>query len=138
MHHRHQQSTSLSRPQSLSSIFNESLFLFSNSINSSIQTTIMRSRSASHNRLQSNRPSRQPRQPRKPIGILYLLIYLIIFEEIVSFCQAKDYYEVLGVSRDADSSTIKRAFRKLAVKYHPGMLTTTTISSFHIFSSHIH
>ncbi|WP_298723565.1 molecular chaperone DnaJ [uncultured Ferrovibrio sp.] len=31
----------------------------------------------------------------------------------------RDYYEVLGVSRDASADDIKRAFRKLAMKYHP-------------------
>jgi molecular chaperone DnaJ len=31
----------------------------------------------------------------------------------------RDYYEVLGVPRDADASTIKNAFRELAMKYHP-------------------
>lgn len=32
---------------------------------------------------------------------------------------SKDYYEVLGVARDADDTTIKKAYRKLAMKYHP-------------------
>ena len=31
----------------------------------------------------------------------------------------KDYYRILGVERSADEKTIKRAYRRLAVQYHP-------------------
>lgn len=31
----------------------------------------------------------------------------------------KDYYKILGVERDASEADIKKAFRKLAHKYHP-------------------
>ena len=33
--------------------------------------------------------------------------------------EQRDYYEVLGVARDADAKAIKDAFRELAMKYHP-------------------
>ena len=31
----------------------------------------------------------------------------------------QDYYEVLGIGKQADEKEIKRAYRKLAKKYHP-------------------
>ena len=35
--------------------------------------------------------------------------------------EKRDYYEVLGVDKGADDATLKRAYRKLAKKYHPDM-----------------
>ena len=31
----------------------------------------------------------------------------------------KDYYEILGLKKDAAEGQIKKAYRKLAMKYHP-------------------
>ena len=45
-----------------------------------------------------------------------LLIIFLLFPNI--FC-GEDYYKLLGVKRSASKSEIRRAFKKLSLKYHP-------------------
>ncbi|VDM92487.1 unnamed protein product [Litomosoides sigmodontis] len=46
-------------------------------------------------------------------------IAFIVQSFILIINAARDYYEVLGVKRDASTAQIKKAFRNLALKYHP-------------------
>jgi thiol-disulfide isomerase/thioredoxin len=46
----------------------------------------------------------------------FLLIFLLA---IVYVLAGEDYYKLLGVPRDADEKAIKKAFKKLSLKYHP-------------------
>eukprot|EP01132_Coremiostelium_polycephalum_P006843 gene6843-8487_t len=52
------------------------------------------------------------------ITTLLLISIVILFLIGIAKC-GKDYYELLGISRDSSPSDIKRAYRKLALKYHP-------------------
>ena len=39
--------------------------------------------------------------------------------EVIQMAVKKDYYEILGIGKGADAGAIKKAYRKLAKKYHP-------------------
>jgi len=54
--------------------------------------------------------------------MLQLSMLLLFVTLSLLFCvsfAARDYYKVLGVKRNAKSGDIKRAYRKLSLKYHP-------------------
>jgi preprotein translocase subunit Sec63 len=40
----------------------------------------------------------------------------------IKMAERKDYYKILGVSKDADTTEIKKSYRKMALKYHPGII----------------
>lgn len=39
--------------------------------------------------------------------------------KVTAMAAKRDYYEILGIDKNADDNTIKKAYRKLAKKYHP-------------------
>ena len=47
---------------------------------------------------------------------LYFLILLFL---LACYVEAKNYYKILGVKRDASEKEIKKAFREKAKLYHP-------------------
>lgn len=56
----------------------------------------------------------------KRLALLLLFVAVMALTVLVDVAQAaRDYYNIMGVDRQADERTIKRAYRKLAQKLHP-------------------
>lgn len=53
------------------------------------------------------------------MGDFPLCSFKCIHRKVKNMAEKRDYYEVLGVAKDADEATLKKAYRKLAKKYHP-------------------
>lgn len=51
--------------------------------------------------------------------ILISLVILLLLDDAIGASRKKNYYDVLGVKPEATAREIKKAFRKLAIKYHP-------------------
>jgi DnaJ family protein B protein 11 len=60
-----------------------------------------------------------PRKLIKNVVAVVIALLLHVSVSSVMYAHAKDYYSILGVARGAPESQIKRAYRKLALKYHP-------------------
>lgn len=50
-------------------------------------------------------------------SMLLLGVHILLISEFI--LAKRDYYDLLGVPRDATDRQIKKAFHKLALKYHP-------------------
>ena len=57
--------------------------------------------------------------PARPPPAPQILGKLQKAQRLLKLSTAKDYYKVLGVARDADAKTVKKAYRKATLKAHP-------------------
>ena len=49
------------------------------------------------------------------------MLFIVAEKDCVSGMANRDYYEVLGIDKNATEADIKRAYRRMARKYHPDL-----------------
>ena len=50
---------------------------------------------------------------------LLLQLTVLLMTQSLTMVMAEDFYELLRIDRNAETSQIKKAFRKLSLEYHP-------------------
>lgn len=53
------------------------------------------------------------------MGVIFFDISALFFLLLLGFVLSADYYKTLGVKKNANKKELKKAYRKLALKYHP-------------------
>lgn len=48
-----------------------------------------------------------------------MVLSFLVFFFLCRIKQCKDFYEILGVKKDASEDDLKKSYRKLALKFHP-------------------
>lgn len=53
------------------------------------------------------------------MDLYHVMLSLVMLIVLVESKTGKSYYDILGVKKTDSTNTIKKAFRQLAMKYHP-------------------